>query len=371
MIKIAFVIDTIESPTAGTEKQLLLLIRNLDRSRFIPYLCVLRSSGWLKQEFKDCELIDVGVTSLCRPMSYLNILQFASFLRAEHVDIVQTHFVDGNKIGIVAGKLAGVGAIVSTRRNQGYWHSRLELLLLKVLNRWVTRFLANSDSTRQWAAKAESLTQKRIEVIHNGLELELYDTKTTVSAGRREELGFPQDAVVIGIVANLRPVKAIDVFLRAAKIVSAKYDKARFLVVGDGPDRATLEQLCRELEIAQLVRFAGSSLEIPKLLTCMDIGVLSSSSESFSNSIVEYLAAGLPVVCTDVGGAREAVEDGVNGYVVERGDFCAMADGMAKIIGSGALTTMGQQSRERAERLFSLPAIMGLYEAFYKGVIVP
>ncbi len=174
MIKIAFVIDTIESPTAGTEKQLLMLIRHLDRSRFQPVLCVLRVSPWLREEFRECELIDIGVTSFAKPSSYFNIAQFAGYLKQQKIDIVQTHFVEGNKVGVVAAKLAGVKSIVSTRRNQGYWHNRFEIFILNTLNRWVTHFLANSENTRKWAAKTECVGPNRIDVIHNALEIERY-----------------------------------------------------------------------------------------------------------------------------------------------------------------------------------------------------
>src|SRR5689334_9667675 len=111
MINIAFVIDTIESATAGTEKQLLLLIKHLDRSKFKPYLCVLRSSAWLEESFTDCELVDIGFPSFGNPLSYLNLLRFVGFLKKQKINIVQTHFVEGNKVGVLAGKLAGVRAI--------------------------------------------------------------------------------------------------------------------------------------------------------------------------------------------------------------------------------------------------------------------
>lgn len=370
MLKIAYIIDTIESPTAGTEKQLLMLIRHLDRSRFQPVLCVLRVSPWLREEFRECELIDIGVTSFAKPSSYFNIAQFAGYLKQQKIDIVQTHFVEGNKVGVVAAKLAGVKAIVSTRRNQGYWHNRLEIMVLGVLNKWVTRFQANSENTRQWAAKTEGIDAKRIDVIHNSLEIDRYSRGTdTERLSYREQLGFPGDAVLVGIVANLRPVKAIDVFIRAAKIVAESCPRARFIVVGEGPEQERLEQLCSELGVTSLVRFLGKRLDIPELLGCLDLGLLSSNSESFSNAILEYLAAGLPVVCTDVGGAREAVEEGVNGYVVPPGDHLLMADRIATILAAGEMTAMGLSSRKKAEDLFALPAIMQRYEQFYEGVV--
>jgi len=370
MIKIVFVIDTIESPTAGTEKQLLLLIKQLDRSKFKPYLCVLRVSEWLRQNIHECELVDIGVPSFANLSSYLNILKFSDFMKKHKIDIVQTHFVEGNKVGIMAAKLASVKAIVSTRRNQGYWHNKIEIMMLGALNSRVTRFLANSENTRQWAIKTEGINPESIEVIHNALEIDCYckmieDQRIAFKVN----FDFPADASIIGIVANLRPVKAIEVFIRAAKIVSERCPQARFMVVGEGPERECLEQLCVELGIAPFIRFLGKRLDIPEILGCMDVGVLSSSSESFSNSIVEYMAAGLPVVCTDVGGAREAVEDGKNGYLVASGDYMAMADRISAILASGNMELLGQNSRNMAENLFSLPVIMRRYEQFYERLV--
>jgi glycosyltransferase involved in cell wall biosynthesis len=369
MIKIAFVIDTIESPTAGTEKQLLMLIKNLSNSRFKPYLCVLRPSEWLKNNFHSCDLIDVGVNSFADPRSYLNILKFVRFLKKSHIDIVQTHFVEGNKVGVIAAKLAGVKAIISTRRNQGYWHNRLELYFLRLLNLWVTCFLANSENTRQWTARVEGVDPQCIEVIHNSLETDLfYQATEKQRAVFRGELGFPSDAIVIGIVANLRPVKAIDVFIAAAKLVADREPLARFVIIGEGSERIALESLCAEAGIKQKIRFLGRRTDIPALTSCMDIGVLSSNSESFSNAIVEYMAAGMAVVCTDVGGAREAVEDGVNGYVVPPGDLAQMAEKLLAVIQQKSAVAMGHKGREKAMLLFAQARIFEHYQQLYEEV---
>lgn len=370
MIKIAYIIDTIESPTAGTEKQLLMLIKHLDRSKIQPFLCVLRTSEWLENEFTDCGLIRIGFHSFGSPSSYLNLLRFSSWLKNQNIDIVQTHFTEGNKVGILAGKLAGVNAVLSTRRNQGYWHNNREVMTLKLLNKWVTCFLANSENTKSWAANAEGVDPQRIKVIYNGLELEQFFKATEIERlVFREKLDFPYNAVVVGIVANLRPVKAIDHFIKAAKIVSVTSPEVRFLIVGDGPEMGALESLCKELGIESLVRLLGKRTDIPEILSCIDIGVLSSKSESFSNSIVEYMAAGLAVVCTAVGGAREAVEDGVNGYVVEPGNVLVMAERLNSIIKKSQYYSMGSAGREKAFLMFSHKDVFNRYQKIYEEMV--
>jgi len=109
MIRIAFVIDTIETPTAGTEKQLLLLLRHLDRSSFDPILCVLYSSKWLDEHFNLCPIHVIDIRSFKKPKTLLTLMRFIRFLKTEKVNVVHTFFRDGNIVGVTAGKLAKVG----------------------------------------------------------------------------------------------------------------------------------------------------------------------------------------------------------------------------------------------------------------------
>ena len=371
MIKIAFVIDTIDSPTGGTEKQLLLLIKHLDKTRFAPCLCVLYVSPWLRENFTLCPLIEIGVTSFKNPGAYRNIWKFSRFLKKEDIDIVQTHFVEGNKVGIVAAKLAGITTIISSRRNQGYWHKSIELRLLGLLNRCVTRYIANSANTREWASATENIPLQQIDVIHNGIDLDLFAAATIGAKHEfRAMLNIPADGVLMGIVANLRPVKGIDVFVKAAEMVSQLIPNAYFIIVGEGEgaEEQRLKGMVADLKLSEKIHFLGKREDIPRILGCLDLGALTSHSESFSNSVVEYLAAGLPVVCTDVGGCREAVSDGFNGYVVPRGDHAMLARRIVEMIQGGRLGEMGIASKAKALESFSLAAMVTAHENLYQQV---
>ncbi len=365
MMKIAFVIDTIESPTAGTEKQLLLLIKHLDRSRFKPYLCVLSSSDWLEKEFDLCPLHVIGMKVAKNMKTLLGILSFSRFLKKEQIAIVQTHFRDGNIAGILAGILAGT-RIISTRRNQGYWLNQSEIKLQKLLNNWVDLFIANSQSTKNWAIQTEGISPERVQVIYNAIDLEPYKTITEQDGVNvRKELGIPLDVRVVGIVANLRPVKGIDVFLRAAAIVKKRLPDTWFVIVGDGEERQNAKILSKELGIKDNVYFAGRRTDIPRLLSAFDVGVLSSHSESFSNSVIEYLAAGLPVVATDVGGCREAIADGKTGFIVTVGNNQQLAQGIMDILKQNCFADRQGEIKQSALRLFSLQAMKEEYTNIY------
>jgi glycosyltransferase involved in cell wall biosynthesis len=150
-------------------------------------------------------------------------------------------------------------------------------------------------------------------------------------------------------------VKAIDVFIRAAAKVRLSHRDAHFIVVGkDHGEGLMLGDLARSEGITDSLHFLGERSDVPRLLRALDVGVISSRSESFSNSLMEYLAAGLPAVCTDVGGAREAIQEGGNGYVVPVGDPGCLAAGICRILRSGRRAEMGMASLEHARRHFSV-----------------
>jgi glycosyltransferase involved in cell wall biosynthesis len=366
-IKIAFVIDSIASPTAGTEKQLLFLLRHLDRNKFEPYLCCLRSSQWLEKDFDVCPLYIIKVKSFKNPVSFFRLWRFAGFLRREKIDIIQTHFRDSNIAGILSGKLAGVKKIISTRRNIGYWHNRLEILILKFLKRWVRSFVANSEHARIHASRIERIRPEKVEVIYNFVNLEMFKKESDWQGDKlKESLGTANGRPMVTMIANLRPVKAVDVFLKSARLALDRVPGINFIVAGEGEERKRLEDVCRRLRLDSSVKLIGAVSDVIPLLRVSDIGVLSSNSESLSNAIIEYMAAGLPVVCTDVGGNGELVQDGLNGFLVPSGDPERLADAIVKLVNNAELRLkMGKESLQRVELLFDFRRTMKDYEALY------
>lgn len=366
MIKIGFIIDTIESPTAGTEKQLLMLIKYLDRTRFAPTLFVLRSSDWLENEFDLCPLEVIGFRSFFSLGSYISFLGFVKTLKQQKFDCFQTHFIDSNIIGIIGAKLADIPSIISSRRDQGYWHTPFKLIIFKLLNTWVKYFVANCYATALWASNTESISLDNIKIIYNGIEIDKFcDFLDSDKNYMRQELGLPLNSFVVVIVANLRPVKQIDTFLRAAKLISIRRLDACFLVVGDGEQRDELEDLAKNLGISDKIIFLGKRIDVPRILNACDIAVLSSGSESFSNAIVEYFAAGLPVVATDVGGCREIIDDGINGYIVPPSDFKIMAERIYDLSVNNELDDIRKINRTKAEMMFSSNSMVNEFEKLY------
>jgi len=369
-LRIAFLIDTIESPTAGTERQLLLLLEGLDRSEFEPRLCVLQRSKWLDTDFQLCPVYVLGISSFKSPRAWWRILRFASWLWREKIDVLQAHFRDASLAGLPAAWLARIPGIVATRKNQGYWMTSRELVLQKLLNRIPDKFVANSEATRQWAHQTEGIALNRIRVIHNGFAGDYAPVSDDRRKAARELLGLPQDVPVAGIVANLRPVKRIDVFLRAASNAAKELPTARFIVVGEGDERGKLEALCAELGLTDRVMFLGRRSDVMDILPAFDVGVLSSDSESFSNAVVEYMAAGLAVVATDVGGCREALNDSPAGRLVPPDDSEALGKALAHLLADeSALAHARLQHPLHVQNLFSRERYIAAYSDLYRDLL--
>jgi glycosyltransferase involved in cell wall biosynthesis len=321
----------------------------------------------LENDFDICPLYIVKIKSFKNPVSFLRLWRFARFLRREEVDIVQTHFRDSNIAGIISSKLAGGRRIISTRRNIGYWHNGLEIPILRFLKRWVTRFVANSECARIQASKIERIRPENIEVIYNFVNLEMFKKDNGREADKlKESLGASNGRPIVTMVANLRPVKAVDVFLKSARLVLDRVPGINFIVAGEGEERKRLEDICRRLKLDSSVKLIGSVSDVIPLLRASDMGVLSSNSESLSNAIIEYMAAGLPVICTDVGGNSELVQDGLNGFLVPFGDPGKLADAIVRLVNNPDLRLkMGKESIKRVELLFDFARTMKDYEALY------
>ncbi len=332
-IRVAFVIESLTARTGGTEGQLLTLLDGLDRARFDPVLFCLESSDWLASASLSVPVHVVDVHVSVRPVLAWQLWRFARLLRRGRFHVVQTHFRDGNLAGVLAAWMAGTGVIVSTRRGEPYWTSPFELGVLKWLNGKVDWFIANSEATRTRYARDEGIDIDRITVVYNGVDTDRFRlARATDRVALRERLGLPGSAPVVGIIANLRSVKGLPDFLRAAAIVLRTFSDVHFVLVGEGEQELELRALGAELEIADRVHFLGAREDVPELLPSFDIGVLSSHFESFSNSILEYVAAGLPVVVTDVGGAREVIREGREGFVVPPRDHVNMARALSRLL---------------------------------------
>lgn len=360
-IKVMFIIDSLPNRKAGTEKVLSSLIENLGRKTFEPILCCLHGSDNLR--FQDTRSVNLGMQSFASFKALKELFYLAGFLRRQEVDLLVTFFKNANYFGTLAAKLSGRARVVSCRRNLGYWQSWRDLLLLRTINRWTEFVIANSNAVKEAVMRKEEVRTERIGVIYNGIDLQEFSNKLISKEEAKRRLGVSPETPVVGMVSNLRPVKRLHIFLESAVIILRRFPETRFFIVGEGPQRRELESLVRRLGLTDSVVFAGGTAEVAAYLSAFDVGVLSSSSEGFSNSILEYMLAGLPVVATRVGGNPEIIRYGENGYLVPPGDPRSLADKIILLLGEkGRRTTLGEKARSTVTEHFSLARMVAEFE---------
>lgn len=358
-LRVCFMID--ELAAAGTESQLLALLRRLDRRRIEPTLCLLRGDSPSSRalEPKDCVVHRLGIRSFRHPSSLPRIWHFYQMLRRERFDILQVYFPDSTYLGVLMGKLAGVPRIVRTRNNLGYWMRPRDRWLGRLCNRFTHALVANCEACRDAFCRDEKFTPARTVVLENGVDLERFpEPRFTLPPAR---------APRVGIVANLRPVKNLEMFVRAAARVAVNFPQVTFHIAGDGELRPRLQALAAELGIGDRFFLPGSIRDVSAFLATLDVGVLCSHSEGMSNAVLEYMAAGLATVATNVGGNAHLLADGACGRLVPAGDEAALAAAMSQMLADPAeASRLARAARQRVERQYSRAIMVERFHCFFE-----
>jgi glycosyltransferase involved in cell wall biosynthesis len=357
----------------GAEGQLIALINRLDRRRFTPLLCCLESVSPDRRREVNCELLSLGIGSLFRASAVKGLLRIIALIRRHHIRVVHACFLRAEVLGVMARLLGRRTKIVLGKRDLGHyrygWHERL---LARFSNRSSDAVVANSIAVKACLKETWRVPQEKVEIIYNGVDLERFAPVSRERQARaKRNLGYEGNESVIAIVTHLTPVKGVEVFVAAAAIVARETPHARFVVVGGGPLLDALMDSARSLGIEKRISFCGEVADVVPYLAAADVGVLASMSEGFPNAILEYMAAGLPVVSTDVGGVAELLgENGECGYRVPAGAPAAMADRLVVLLASPELRLeMGARGRSRAKEIFGLNRMLAQYERLYRRLL--
>ena len=358
----------------GAESQAVLLARLLrDDGAYGVYLACLRREGVLLGE---AEALGLGHIPEYRLTSFYNLnmikqlSRFVSFLRERRIDVVHPQSFYTNIFGITGAALARVPVRIAFRGETAGWRSPAQNFVERCAIRRATAVHANSEAVKNYLT-GSGMAASKIMTVYNGLDL----ARITPPPGltRDEALasfGLPNEPRrrFVTIVANMRhEVKDHQMFLRAAARVQREFPDAVFVLAGEGELQDSLRELATQLGIRENVYFIGPCKDIAALLFISDVCVLSSKAEGFSNSILEYMAAGRPVVATDVGGAREAIVEGESGYLVKSGDDANMAARITTLLVEPSLAQrMGRRSREIIEQRFSSRAQLENTKAMYR-----
>ena len=395
-VRVCFMID--ELGIAGTETQLLALIHHLDRRRVQPFLCLLRGESPLGPD--DCPVLRLGVKSLRSPRTLLAAWKLRRFLRREQIDVLQVYFPDSTYLGVPVARLARVPAVVRTRNNIGHWLTPLHRFLGRLLNPLTTATIANCEAARDALLAAENTRPESVIVLENGVDLERFDEVPPLTPRPVRGSGIAMEGVArpesskgvssepsrpsktqgvppasgplrrVGVVANLRRVKGLDVFVEAAARVVRDVPDATFAVAGEGPEREALARQAAGLGLGERFVLRGGVQDVPGFLAGIDVAVLPSRAEGMSNAVLEYMAAGRAVIATAVGANPRLIDDGVHGLLVPPEDPASLAKAIRDLLDDpGRACRLARAARRRVEAEFSRAAMVRRFQAFYEGLV--
>lgn len=361
----------------GSERQAIQLTRLLrERGKYRVELACLDARGPLRDDAMHLgfgEITEFPLTSFHDRNAVKQLRRFVRFLRERDIDVVQTHDFYTNVFGMAGAALARVPVRIAARRETLGWRTAAQKFVEHRAYNLANSIIANAEAVKSQLRK-EGVAENKIVTIYNGLDMTRFDSGCEL---RREDaltlfnLPCEGNLQFVTIVANLRHrVKNHSMFLRAARRISEASPLARFIIAGEGDLASPVKALAAELGLRDKVFFIGRCGRIPELLALSDVCVLSSTGEGFSNSILEYMAAGRAVVATDVGGAREAIADGKTGYLVPSDDDERMASRIVELIQEpDTARAMGRRGRQTIERKFSCDAQLERTQQLYERLL--
>lgn len=364
----------------GSERQAVQLTRLLhDSGRFNVFVATLDHTGPLAAAIKSLDLPEVPeykLTSFYDRNAIVQLRSFAGYLKRNNIHVVHAHDFYTNIFGMTAATLARVPVRIASRRESAVRVAK-QRLVERGAYRLAHKVVANCEEVRRQLI-VEGVAPEKVVTLYNGLDLSKFTTEFDRQTSLAH-LGLSTERRFVTIVANMRahfmepkPVCLKDhaTFLRAAKRVHDAVPEAAFVIAGEGELLEETKSLAAQLGLERDVFFIGRCEKIAELLSVSYACVLSSISEGFSNSILEYMAAGRPVVATDVGGAREAIVEGETGYLVKAGDDEALALRLIDLLNDPErASAMGERGREVVREKFSSEAQLTRAENLYESLL--
>lgn len=362
-IRVVHIINSME--VGGAQRQVLNLFQAADRARFDLRLICLAEKGAFGEQLER-EGFPVRVIGKGRRVSLAMLMKLVSVLREWKPDVVHCSVFTANLWGRGAAILAGVPMVIAHEQSTVSLEKWYRRLIDRVLSWKTHRILAVSDDLRRRIVEEEEIAPRRVAVLYNAIDCA--SVQAAEPKAIEEPLQLPGcPGRRIGIVGRLEYRKDHLTLIRAAARVAQEMPEAAFLLVGDGPERGRLEEEIARLQIDQNVFLLGERADVPRLLHAFDIYVLCSITEGLSLSILEAMAAGLPIVATRVGGNPELLDEGRAGLLVPSGDPEALAQAILRLLREPEhARKLAQAAKERAENLFDIHPIARQLERIYE-----
>lgn len=362
----------------GAEKLLVTKLKTIDREKFEPIVYCTTELGPLLEEVKPLN-IPVHLLGTLRFYNLKAINTLVKFIKNEKIDIIHSHQFIPDILARIAGKLTKI-PVVTTYHNVYPWKKSKRLFdKLKVLvdritaNHLTSQVVAVSSAVRNFHIKNVGIKEEKIKVMNNFIDMDKFFLLNSYDReAKKQELSLSNESKVIINIASLTPQKDHKCYFEAARLILTKYPNTMFLIAGDGELREKLQNTLEESGLNNNVKLLGNRNDVAELLKISDVFVLSSLWEGMPVTIIEAMAMGKPIVCTDVGGVRDAIIENENGYLVPPKDPQVLGEAILKLLDNEKVAiNMGNKGKQIAEREFSADFVVRQFEEMYESFVKP
>ncbi len=375
LINLLYVITKLE--LGGAQKQLLSLIRHLDKNRFRLFLFTTEDGLLLPEALSINGLTIKKSICLERPINPLKdlfaLIEIYRFIKKNNIEIVHTHSSKAGILGRLAARVAKVRIILHTVHGWSFndYQPRAERLFFIWLERLSARFsdklVVASNYDRQKGLDNHIGKKNKYSLIRYSVDYTEFNIK---DQNIREELGINPNDLVVGMIDCLKSQKSPQDFIRLAFLVKKFSPHIKFLLVGDGILRRSIEKLIEKLNLKNYVILTGWRRDIPRILSAIDVFVLTSLWEGLPIAVLEAMASSKPIISTDTGGVKEVIVEGKSGFLVPSRDMNKMSQRLAVLLNDENLRTqIGQNAKDSLDSNFTIRNMIRRNENLYEELI--
>lgn len=359
----------------GAEKVVSSIAREAKENKQIVYVLAF-SSGSLVDEFKRN-----GIEIVIRPFRWQSLpvwlFHVVNDIRKRKIDVLHTHLFTTDLLGRIVGSLAGVPVVICTLHAPSTW-KRSERFKNKVkkkidkigANSFTDGIIAISEEVKKYQAEIGGIKPGKMRIISNPVRMEDFACSLETQVSAKESLGYDKEDIVITNVGSLKPIKGQEYLLNAIALLTGKHPKLRLMLIGDGQSRQFLEEVAVKLDLEKIVKFMGIREDIATLLCASDIYAVASLSEGISISILEAMAAKVPVVATAVGGNTDLIEHCKSGLLVKPQDAKDLAQAINTVIVKPMMAKrLGDNAFEFVKNRHDISIVYRQIDSFYRELL--
>ncbi len=352
----------------GCERDLSKIAIGLDRKQFEVHVGCFDPEGMRRREIESAGLpvVVFPVKSFASPSILHAGRVFGDYVRRHRIRLVHAYDYPGTMFAVPVGKFYGVPAVVSSQLSHRDLREARERWILRTCDRLSDMIVVNCKAMERHMIEDEGVPQKRLGLCYNGVDTGVFHARE-----RRRPEALAGAGVVIGALCVLRPEKGIHLLIEAFARVHAVEASARLVIVGGGPLLATLRSQSDALGLGDSCRFEPATGAVAEWFRAMDIFALPSSSEAFSNALLEAMACGCAPVGSRVGGTPELIKDGETGFLFEAGSVDGLAEKLAILVKDAALRQrVSEAAAAFASQTFPLERAVATMGGLYQRLLV-